>query len=77
MKRRCNSYVGKTGGGQTVSLDDGCLWSKSTPIHEFMRAVGFWHEQTRYDRNDYVTIHWHSIIPGNCTVSSGFPTRTA
>lgn len=61
---RCNCHVGMIGGGQTVSLDDGCVGSKTTPIHEFMHAVGFWHEQTRYDRDDYVTIYWDNIIPG-------------
>merc|ERR1711915_1100092 len=57
----CRSYVGRNGGMQTLKLYSGCF-KYGTVIHEFMHALGFWHEQSRYDRDDYVTIVWENIL---------------
>merc|ERR1711962_206730 len=52
----CYSNVGKTGGQQKLSLSrSGCIY-RSTVVHEFMHAAGFWHEQSRADRDQYVQV---------------------
>ncbi|XP_051721879.1 meprin A subunit beta-like isoform X4 [Ctenopharyngodon idella] len=79
----CWSYVGRTSsGGQTLSIGDGC-GTKAVVEHEFLHALGFWHEQSRYDRDDYVTIKFENIIKGkesnfnkyseNVTTTQGTP----
>ncbi|XDV26172.1 hypothetical protein PO909_029948, partial [Leuciscus waleckii] len=60
----CWSYIGRTSpGGQTLSIGNGC-GIKAIVEHEFLHALGFYHEQTRYDRDDYVTIRYENIIKG-------------
>ncbi|KAM4560829.1 LOW QUALITY PROTEIN: hatching enzyme 1.2 [Fundulus diaphanus] len=60
----CWSFLGQTGGSQTLSLQTpGCMWS-GIAAHEFMHALGFVHEQSRSDRDHYVSIVWKNIMPG-------------
>jgi hypothetical protein len=43
-------------GAQIMSLRiSGCL-VKAVIAHEFMHALGFWHEQSRADRDDYIEV---------------------
>lgn len=58
----CWSYVGMRGGRQDLSLADGCGFGAA--VHEFGHAWGLWHEQSREDRDTYVTIHWANIQSG-------------
>jgi hypothetical protein len=58
----CRADVGRLGGEQEV-LVQGC--SSSAIIHELGHTVGFYHEQTRYDRDQYVTINWNNISTCN------------
>jgi len=61
----CMSYVGRQTHKpeQKVSLGGTCLSKVGTPIHEIMHALGFFHEQSRQDRDKYVEIKFDNIIP--------------
>ncbi len=60
----CWSQIGRQGGIQTISIDTpGCLYT-GTIQHETLHAIGFWHEQSRKDRNSYVSINYDNIING-------------
>jgi hypothetical protein len=58
----CWSYVGMRGGRQDLSLADGCGFGAT--VHELGHAWGLWHEQSREDRDSYVTINWQNIQDG-------------
>ena len=60
---RCHSSIGRDGGEQTITLGQDCYY-KGVIMHEMTHAVGFFHEQNRWDRDSYVTIHWNNVEPG-------------
>ena len=59
----CFSSVGRQGGVQVVSLGSGCV-QHGVVLHELLHVLGMWHEQSRYDRDQYVRILWQNIAPG-------------
>ncbi|KAK6326642.1 hypothetical protein J4Q44_G00022870 [Coregonus suidteri] len=60
----CSSYVGRTfANGQVVNIGEYC-GIVAIVEHELLHALGFYHEQSRYDRDEYVTIVYENILEG-------------
>lgn len=68
----CYSFVGYRAdrfgatGFQRLNLqrkvgNSGHCHTRGIAIHELMHALGVWHEQSREDRNSFVTIHYQNI----------------
>ncbi|XP_046663671.1 zinc metalloproteinase nas-13-like [Homalodisca vitripennis] len=61
----CWSSVGRIGGRQELNLQSpGCLTKKGTVMHEMMHAIGFLHEQNRWERDKHVTVNYQNIQRG-------------
>ena len=64
--------MGKDGGVQDLSLGSNCYY-KGVILHEMTHATGFYHEQSRHDRDNYVQVNWDNIQSGILyTVNSFF-----
>ena len=61
--RGCYSYIGKQGEEQQISLSNpNCLF-RGIAMHEMMHCAGFYHEQSRRDRDNYISVHFSNINP--------------
>ncbi|PAV90881.1 hypothetical protein WR25_15789 isoform B [Diploscapter pachys] len=59
-KNRIRVFQGN--GEQELSLGQGCH-SIGTIQHEFLHAIGIWHEHMRSDRDDYLTVDLSDVSP--------------
>ncbi|XP_077442156.1 astacin-like metalloprotease toxin 1 isoform X2 [Vanacampus margaritifer] len=59
----CASYVGFRGGKQEVHVGRTCMVGNI--VHEVLHALGFYHEHTRNDRENYIAILPANIMKGH------------
>ena len=60
----CDAFEGDTGKGQQVVGGSGSC-TVATILHEMGHTVGVWHEQTRPDRDTYVSVNYNAVIKGS------------
>ena len=59
------SWIGRIGGRQEITIGDSCANTRGSAAHEIMHALGFYHEQSRDDRDTYITVNSSNIIPAH------------
>lgn len=67
-----SSFVGRIGGQQTINIFNFNV--RMIIAHELCHALGFFHTQSRPDRNTFVTIQTANVVPGalnNFSIASG------
>lgn len=63
-QRGCFSSVGMQDGGQIINLQrSGCMYHYIA-AHEMMHAIGFFHQQSASNRDDFINIHRENIQQG-------------
>jgi hypothetical protein len=60
LSNRSESQIGMTGVAQQINLTKDFL-----VLHELGHALGFIHEQSRNDRDNYVLVVWDNIVGGD------------
>ena len=59
----CHSLVGRRGGRQPIACaSDLSGFDSNSLVHEILHAAGFYHEQQRSDREEFITIDFENII---------------
>ncbi|KAF7216666.1 transcript variant X1 [Nothobranchius furzeri] len=62
VSESCTTYIGFTGGQQAVLIGPQC--SMGNIAHEILHSLGFHHEHTRWDRDNFISVVEANIIAG-------------
>ncbi|OQV12840.1 putative Zinc metalloproteinase nas-15 [Hypsibius exemplaris] len=65
----CWSWVGRLGGAQAINLAPGCVDTMGAVQHEVMHAIGFFHEQSRLDRDENILVIWSNVQGGKANTN--------
>jgi hypothetical protein len=57
-----SSELGMTGGQQIILISSPSNADTGSAIHEILHALGFFHEQSRADRNNYIVVYPQNIV---------------
>ncbi|XP_048737759.2 blastula protease 10-like [Ostrea edulis] len=60
----CQSPIGRRGGPQEIMIGEYCKESVGSIAHEIAHSFGFYHEHSRPDRDEHVTIYKNNIKQG-------------
>ena len=60
----CWSLVGRHSQGQVLNLQTPNCVRHGVVVHEFLHAIGFYHQHSAADRDNYVIINWENIEAG-------------
>lgn len=58
-KEHCASHIGRVGGLQPILISPDC--GSTEVMHELMHALGFIHEHSREDRDNFIKVNWENI----------------
>ncbi|XP_001653146.2 astacin-like metalloprotease toxin 2 isoform X2 [Aedes aegypti] len=58
----CWADTGRSLGVSQLNLGPGCFDNEGTVLHELMHTLGFLHQHTRPDRDQYVQVQYENII---------------
>ena len=59
----CWGHVGHHNSKTQISIGDNCDF-QHVMEHEIGHSVGFWHEQSRPDRDNYISVIWENVVDG-------------
>lgn len=66
-----SEFLGQVGGQQRVFILN---WTvHGTLVHELGHVLGFWHEQSRADRNNFIQVNFQNVCQNCCTDANGNP----